>query len=100
MVAMGLKERVERVLREQDTYDLQPAGGENDLDNCYIVEELRHSVRVRGGRVSTTHWTNDPATVTTNNWTLNNCMDVLLDAGFLVELIPEQAGGHLIVREA
>jgi hypothetical protein len=31
---------------------------------------------------------------------LNNCMDVLLDAGFLVELIPEQAGGHLIVREA
>jgi hypothetical protein len=44
MVAMGLKERVERVLRKQDTYDLQPAGEENDLDNCYIVEELRHSV--------------------------------------------------------
>jgi hypothetical protein len=97
---MGLKERVERVLREQNTYDLQPASGEDDLDNRYIVEELRQSVRVRGGRVSTTQWTNDRSTVNVNNWTLNNCMDVVVDAGFGVELIPEQAGGHLSVREA
>ena len=97
---MGLKERVERVLREQDTYDLQPASGEDDLDNRYIVEELRQVVRIRGGRVSTTQWTTDQSTVSVNNWTLNNCMDVLIDAGFMVELIPEQAGGHLIVREA
>jgi len=97
---MGLKERVERVLREQDTYDLQPASGEDDLDNRYIVEELRQVVRIRGGRVSTTQWTTDRSTVSVNNWTLNNCMDVLIDAGFVVELIPEQAGGHLIVREA
>jgi len=85
---MGLKERVERVLREQDTYDLQRASGEDDLDNRYIVEELRDVVRVRGGRVSSTQWTSDQSTVTVNNWTLNNCMDVLIDAGFLVELIP------------
>lgn len=97
---MGLKERVERVLREQNTYDLQPASGEDDLDNRYVVEELRQVVRVRGGRVSTTQWTTARSTVNVNNWTLNNCMDVLIDAGFVVELIPEQAGGHLIVREA
>jgi hypothetical protein len=73
------------------------ASGKAGYFDGYTVAPTDGGVRVRCGTGTFTGWINGPLRL--NNNELDDCMQVLSDAGLTVEAVPDQHGGSLIVSE-
>jgi hypothetical protein len=87
---VGLKERVEQLFEE---HGLQPASGSNGHLDGYLIEPaIADSLIVRRGLgvASAPPWR-------PQNVELDECEEILLDAGIRVKRVAASRGGYLVI---